>query len=78
MPIHAETANRSATIDPEKWLGILQRWHPRRPREELVDFINEFIEAAGLQRVEGLDDLFVYVDKTTRSAREISQVASVD
>jgi hypothetical protein len=21
-------------------------WHPRMPREELVDFINEFIEAA--------------------------------
>jgi hypothetical protein len=70
MPIHAETANRSTTIDPEKWIGILQRWHPRMPREELVDFINEFIEAAGLQRVEGLDDLFVYVDKTTHSAQE--------
>jgi len=40
------------------------------PREELVDFINEFIEAAGPQRVEGLDDLFVHVDKTTRSAQE--------
>jgi hypothetical protein len=70
MPNHAETANRSTTIDPEKWLGILQRWHPRMPRQELVDFINEFIEAAGLQRVEGLDALFVHVDKTTRSAQE--------
>jgi hypothetical protein len=70
MPITHEAANRSTTVDPEKWLGILQRWHPRMPREELVDFINEFIEAAGLPRVEGLDALFVHVDKTTRSAQE--------
>jgi hypothetical protein len=70
MPIPSEAANRSATVDPKKWLGILQRWHPRMPREELVDFINEFIEAAGPQRVDGLDDLFVHVDKTTRSAQE--------
>jgi hypothetical protein len=70
MPIHAEAANRSTTVDPQKWLDILQRWHPRMPREELVDFINEFIEAAGPQRVEGLDALFVHVNKTTRSAQE--------
>jgi hypothetical protein len=70
MPIPSEAANRSTTVDPKKWLGLLQRWHPRMPREELVDFINEFIEAAGPQRVEGLDDLFVHVDKTTRSAQE--------
>jgi hypothetical protein len=70
MPVTHEAANRSTTVDPEKWLGILQKWHPRMPREELVDFIKEFIEAAGPQRVEGLDDLFVHVDKTTRSARE--------
>jgi hypothetical protein len=66
MPI----PHRSTTVDPQKWLNILQRWHPRMPREQLVDFINEFIEAAGPQRVEGLDDLFVHVDKTTRSAQE--------
>jgi hypothetical protein len=70
MPITHEAANRSTTVDPEKWLGILQRWHPRMPRQELVDFINEFIEAAGQQRVEGLDALFIHVDKTTRSAQE--------
>jgi hypothetical protein len=70
VPIPPEPANRSTTLDPKKWLSILQRWHPRMPREELVDFINEFIEAAGPQRVEGLDDLFVHVDKTTRSAQE--------
>jgi hypothetical protein len=71
MPIpHEPAANRPTTVNPQKWLNILQRWHPRMPREELVGFINEFIEAAGLQRVEGLDDLFVHVDKTTRSAQE--------
>jgi len=70
MPIHAEAADRSSTVDPVKWLGILERWHPRVSREELVDFINEFIEAAGPQRVEGLDALFVHVDNTTRSAQE--------
>jgi hypothetical protein len=64
------TANRSTTVDPAKWLGMLQRWHPRMPREELVGFINEFTEAAGRQRVEGLDALFIHVDKTTRSAQE--------
>jgi predicted DNA-binding protein (UPF0251 family) len=70
MPIPHEAANRSTTVDPAKWLGMLQRWHPRKPREELVGFINEFIEAAGRQRVEGLDALFIHVDKTTRSAQE--------
>jgi hypothetical protein len=70
MPIPHEAANRSTTVDPAKWLGVLQRWHPRMPREELVGFINEFIEAAGRQRVEGLDALFIHVDKTTRSAQE--------
>src|ERR1700738_4936898 len=69
MPIPHE-AHGPTTVDPAKWLGVLQRWHPRMPREELVDFINEFIEAAGPQRVDGLDDLFVHVDKTTRSAQE--------
>jgi hypothetical protein len=70
MPIPHEAANRSTTVDPAKWLAVLQRWHPRMPREELVAFINEFIEAAGRQRVEGLDALFIHVDKTTRSAQE--------
>jgi hypothetical protein len=44
MPIPHEAANRSTTVDPAKWLGVLQRWHPRMPREELVGFINEFID----------------------------------
>jgi hypothetical protein len=70
MPIPHEAANRPTTVDPAKWLGVLQRWHPRMPREELVGFINEFIEAAGQQRVEGLDALFIHVDQTTRSAQE--------
>jgi hypothetical protein len=70
MPIPHEAANRSTTVDPAKWLGVLQRWHPRMPREELVGFINEFIAAAGRHRVEGLDALFIHVDKTTRSAQE--------
>jgi hypothetical protein len=70
MPFQSEALKRPTTVNPEKWLAILQRWHPRMPREELVDFINRFIEAAGLQRVEGLDALFVHVDKTTRSAQE--------
>jgi hypothetical protein len=56
--------------DPGKWLRILQRWHPRKPQEVLVAFINDLIEAAGPQRVERLDALFVRVDKTTRSAQE--------
>ena len=70
MAIPHEAANRSTTVDPAKWLGVLQRWHPRMPREELVGFINEFIAAAGRHRVEGLDALFIHVDKTTRSAQE--------
>jgi hypothetical protein len=47
MAIRSEAANRSSIVDPEKWLSILQRWHPREPREVLVDFINDLIEAAG-------------------------------
>jgi biotin operon repressor len=70
MAIQSEAANRSSSVDPEKWLSILQRWHPREPREVLIDFINDLIEAAGPQRVERLDVLFVHTDETTRSARE--------
>ena len=47
MAIRSEAASRSSVVDPEKWLSILQRWHPREPREVLVDFINDLIEAAG-------------------------------
>jgi hypothetical protein len=70
MAIQSKAANRSSIIDPEKWLSILQRWHPREPREVPVDFINDLIGAAGPQRVERLDVLFVRTDETTRSARE--------
>jgi hypothetical protein len=42
--------HRFTTVDPQKWLGILQRWHPRMPRDELVNFINEFIEALRAKR----------------------------
>jgi hypothetical protein len=73
MAIRSEAASRSSVVDPEKWLSILQRWHPREPREVLVDFINDLIEAAGPQRVERLDVLFVHTDETTRSAREKSE-----
>jgi hypothetical protein len=70
MRIALDAPTRSETVDPERWLAILQKWHPRMRPEELVNCINEFIEAAGPHRVEGLDDLFVHVDKTTRSAKE--------
>jgi hypothetical protein len=70
MAIQSEAANRSSIADPEKWLRILQRWRPREPREVLIDFINDLIEAVGPQRIERLDALFVRTDETTRSGRE--------
>jgi hypothetical protein len=63
-------ATHSSTFNPEKWLGMLQRWRPRMPQAELIDFMKGLMEAAGPQRLEGLDALFIHVDSTTRSKRE--------
>jgi len=37
MAIQSEAAT---TVDPQKWLGMLQRWRPAVPTAELVAFIN--------------------------------------
>ena len=63
MAIQSDAAT---TVDPQKWLGILQRWCPAVPTAELVAFINLLIEAAGPRRVEWLDDLIVQADNQLR------------
>ena len=63
MAIQSEAAT---TVDPQKWLGMLQRWCPAAPTAELVAFINLLIEAAGSRRVEWLDDLIVQADNQLR------------
>lgn len=63
MAIQSEAAT---TVDPQKWLGMLQRWCPAAPTAELVAFINLLIEAAGPRRVEWLDDLIVQADNQLR------------
>jgi hypothetical protein len=63
MAIQSEAAT---TVDPQKWLGMLQRWCPAVPTAELVAFINLLIEAAGPRRVEWLDDLIVQADSQLR------------
>ena len=70
MAIHSEPAKRSSIVDRNSWLSTLQRWHPRKPRKVLIEFIDDLIEAAGPQRVERLNTLLVHTDKTTRSALE--------
>jgi hypothetical protein len=56
----------ATTVDPQKWLGMLQRWCPAAPTADLVAFINLLIEAAGPRRVEWLDDLIVQADNQLR------------
>jgi hypothetical protein len=56
----------ATTVDPQKWLGMLQRWCPAAPTADLVAFINLLIEAAGSRRVEWLDDLIVQADNQLR------------
>ena len=63
MAIQSETAS---TVDPQKWLGMLQRWSPAVPTSELVAFVNLLIEAAGPRRIEWLDDLIVQADNQLR------------
>ena len=63
MAIQSEAAS---TVDPQKWLGMLQRWSPAVPTSELVAFINFLIGAAGPRRVEWLDDLIVQADNQLR------------
>jgi hypothetical protein len=63
-------SNRSSIVDRDRWFDMLQRWHPRKPREVLMEFIDDLIEAAGPRRVERLNALLVHTDKTTRSAQE--------
>ena len=63
MAIQSEAAS---TVDPQKWLGMLQRWSPAVPTAELVAFINFLIEAAGPRRIEWLDDLIVQADNQLR------------
>lgn len=66
MPIHAEAANRSTTVDPEKWLRAFQGWAPSTPLEEHVAFINWWIEVAGPHRVEWIDAYIKQADNQQR------------
>jgi hypothetical protein len=63
MAIQSEAAS---TVEPQKWLGMLQRWCPAVPTAELVAFINLLIEAAGPRRIDWLDDLIVQADNQLR------------
>jgi hypothetical protein len=63
MAIQSEAAS---TVDPQKWLGMLQRWCPALPAADLVAFINLLSEAAGPRRIEWLDDLIVQADNQQR------------
>jgi hypothetical protein len=56
----------ATTVNPQKWLGMLQRWCPAAPTADLVAFINLLIEAAGSRRAEWLDDLIVQADNQLR------------
>jgi hypothetical protein len=47
MPIHAQVANRSTTVDPAKLLEIVRRWCPSAPVEVSISLVNALIEAAG-------------------------------
>ena len=62
----ANQSEAATTVDPQKWLGMLQRWCPAVRTAELVAFINLLIEAAGPRRVEWLDDLIVQADNQLR------------
>jgi hypothetical protein len=63
MAIQSEAAS---TVDPLKWLGMLQRWCPAVSTAELVAFTNLLIEVAGPRRIEWLDDLIVQADNQLR------------
>ena len=63
MAIQSEAAS---TVDPQKWLGMLQRWCPGVPTAELVAFIELLMETAGPRRIEWLDDLIVQANNQLR------------
>jgi hypothetical protein len=46
MPIHAEAANRSTTVDAAKLLEIVRRWCPAAPVEVPITLVRALIEAA--------------------------------
>ena len=46
MPIHAEVANRSTTVDPAQLLEIVRRWCPGAPVEVSITLVKALIEAA--------------------------------
>ncbi len=72
----ATQVEQRSTIDPEKWLAIIQGWLPAEPREVGVDFINSVLKAAAAgnsvrrESLERLDGFIVHTDRTTRSGRE--------
>jgi hypothetical protein len=64
---------QASTVDPGKWLGMIQRWVPAEAREALVDFINSVMEAAAAgnpERVGWLDGLIVHLDADRRTGRD--------
>ena len=69
-------AEQRSTVDPEKWLAIIQGWLPAEPREVGVNFINSVMEAAAAgnslrrESLERFDGFIVHTDGTTRSGRE--------
>jgi hypothetical protein len=46
MPTHAESANRSNTVDPGKLVETIRRWCPGAPANVPITLVNELIEAA--------------------------------
>jgi hypothetical protein len=68
MAIQSEATDLSTTVDPQKWLGISERWCPAVPRAEHVASINSLIEAAGQHRVEWLDEIIVHIDDHERKS----------
>jgi hypothetical protein len=72
----ATQAEQRSTVDPEKWLAIIQGWLPAEPRQVGVDFLKSVMEAAAAgksvrrESLERLDGFIVHTDGTTRSGRE--------
>jgi hypothetical protein len=67
MPIHAEGANRSTTVDPAKLFEKVRRWCPSSPVEVPIALVNLFIEAAasgglGQLRLSLLEDYVLGLD----------------
>jgi hypothetical protein len=49
----ANQSEAATTVDPQKWLGMLQRWCPAVRTAELVAFINLLIETGPTRRRSG-------------------------